>query len=390
MMVNDKSLRSEEIYFGDTKLDYNWGYFCMDDIIESITKLSADRYFVVTDSPVYELYGKALEKKLSSHRPTHFLKSPSGEDFKSLGVLTSYLQECFNNGVSRQSIVIGFGGGIPGNLAGLLSSLLFRGIRFVQIPTTSVAMFDSVLSLKQAVNSNLSKNSIGSFYVPEAIYSDLSLLSTLPENHRRSGICETIKNVLSIVPKELETLKSNLKGAIEGDNLALGYILKSSITAKQLVMLNDKFEKKKAIVLEYGHTIGHALEILLSKDRNVSQITHGEAVGLGMIVAAHISHEMEILGEKDLEMHYELLEEISSPISVSHFIESSSILELLKSDNKRGYINAKTNETPMILLKKLGDPIYSEGYPLYSTPDAMIERNLKRIFQPHKHAVRAK
>jgi len=152
-------------------------------------------------------------------------------------------------------------------------------------------------------------------------------------------------------------------------------------------MINSR---KKAIVLEYGHTIGHALEILLSKDRNVSQITHGEAVGLGMIVAAHISHEMEILGKKDLEMHYELLEEISSPISVSHFIESSSILELLKFDNKRGYINAKTNETPMILLKKLGDPIYSEGYPLYSTPDAMIERNLKRIFQPHKHAVRAK
>lgn len=380
MTIKSKLLHSKKIQFGDVLLNYHWGYECFDDIIESISQLNADNHFIVTDTVVYDIYGHGFIKKLSSCGPVHVLQSPPGEAYKSLDVLTSYLRECFDHGVSRKSVIIGFGGGIPGNLAGLLSSLLFRGIRLVHIPTTSVAMFDSVLSLKQAINSPLSKNSIGSFYLPEGIYTDLSLLSTLPENHRRSGLCETIKNAICIVPQEIAKLKLNLKNAMDGDAAALNYILKSSIEAKQAVMQNDKYEKKDAVILEYGHTIGHAIEVLLSKNPSF-QITHGEAVGLGMIVAAHVSKELGFLEQSALDTHLELLGQINSPCYIPANLEIASIIEALGFDNKRGYLDPTPDVTPMVLLKELGQPLYTNEYPLHPVLNTVIAKNLKQILK---------
>lgn len=384
MTINYNTLQFRTANLGATVIDYYWGYDCASTIVESISKLDADQYFVVTDQTVYDLYGEHFERILSRDKPTHILKSPVGEGYKSMKTLTSYLGSCFSNKITRNSLIIGLGGGIPGNVAGLLASLIYRGIKFVQIPTTSVAMFDSVLSLKQAINSDCSKNSIGSFYKPEAIYVDLSMLSTLPEAHRRSGLCETIKNALAIIPSEISLLRTHLRRAMEGDYEALCYILDSSILAKEKVMSDDTYEKRDAILLEYGHTIGHAIEIILAKSK-VPYISHGEAVGLGMIVAAHISNSLELLDNESLDTHYQLLSEVSSPTTLNIGYMVNDILRLLLSDNKRGYIKTKNDEAAMILLRDLGQPIYTGSYPLTSVPLSLIKDSLRNIFESRKH-----
>ena len=209
------------------------------------------------------------------------------------------------------------------------------------------------------------------------------MLSTLPEAHRRSGLCETIKNALAIVPSEINKLRDNLRKAMAGDPEALGYILESSIMAKERVMSDDTYEKRNAVVLEYGHTIGHAIEIVLAKTK-ASSISHGEAVGLGMIVAAHISHSQGLLDSDSLETHYQLLNEVGSPTTLDIGHMSNDILRLLLSDNKRGYIKTQSDETAMILLKDLGQPLYTGSHPLIPVPLKLIKDCLGNILESRK------
>lgn len=157
--------------------------------------------------------------------------------------------------------MIALGGGLAGNVAGLLAGLLMRGVRLVHLPTTLLAMSDSCLSLKQGTISPLGKNHLGLFHAPAFVWSDLAFLEYLPAREIRSAPCELIKNVLAIYPGQLAEVQSRLRPAADYSQEELAWFIDLCITAKSSVMASDALEKHWALVLEYGHTIGHALEL---------------------------------------------------------------------------------------------------------------------------------
>lgn len=219
------------------------------------------------------------------------------------------------------------------------------------------------------------------------ILADIKLLQSLPEQQVRSGLCETIKNVLAIYPEEINRLKEVLPSALRLELEALEIISEISIKSKLRVMKNDKFEKKNALVLEYGHTTGHAIELIIAKNK-LPNITHGEAVGIGMIVAAEISHALGHLSPTEVTLHYDLLQIIRSPTEIPNNIHVHDLIEHMKHDNKRGYVNSSKNEVGFILLEKLGSPLGKPECPITLIDEKTIENAIVKInnnFIPQKH-----
>lgn len=159
-------LKEDIIAFEDISIPFLWGTNCIDEIVHKISNIKADRYVLVTDDKIKDLYGDMLTELLKRNKPVLILSSPTGEKYKNISTLMNYINRSLDWGITRQTLIITLGGGIPGNIGGLLASLLFRGIRLIHIPTTLVAIFDSIISLKQAINGNNAKNLIGTFYIP--------------------------------------------------------------------------------------------------------------------------------------------------------------------------------------------------------------------------------
>jgi len=347
---------NQEIKLEEVLLSYKWGEECLEQIINEIKFLKADKYIIVTDDSVYNLHGNELYESLSSTYPVLVLSSPPGENHKNLETLFRYINSALAWGATRKTVVVTLGGGVPGNIGGLLASLLFRGIRLVHIPTTLIALADSVLSLKQAINGKSAKNLIGAFYVPTIILGDLAYLKTLSLEELKSGLCETVKNTLAIFPQDQEKIREYLPLALDKDSEALRVIFQLSLAAKLHVMAEDKYEKKRALILEYGHTIGHAIELEVAQLGEGRRISHGEAVAIGMLTAAELSSSLKCLDDKGRKSHFELLEPLSIKPHLPPGVSSGALIERMKSDNKRGYINLKEDELGLILLERLGSP----------------------------------
>lgn len=357
-------LEKLDIVFEDVKYPFYWGVNCVGQIIDEILKMDVDRFVIVTDDTVNQIYGESFFHGLNKKHPTLVLSSPAGEKYKTSQTLMEYLDIALSWGVTRKSLIITLGGGIPGNIGGLLASLLFRGIRFIHIPTTVVGMFDSVLSLKQAINGSKAKNLIGVFSTPQAVFGDLNILKSLPKEHMRSGLCETIKNGLSISPEDLVPLRKHLVQMMQGDTDSIKEIFRMNVAAKLKVMANDKFEKNRGIVLEYGHTLGHAIEISIVRQNLPFSISHGEAVGIGMVAAARIAAKLGFLNPEAVSLHYEYLDIIGSPLNVPAELSSEHILNYMLFDNKRGHLHLREDEIAMVLLQDLGLPQGSLNRPL--------------------------
>ncbi len=215
------------------------------------------------------------------------LSGASSEDLKSLRHLSACLEKAIEGGATRRSVIVGFGGGVPGNLAGVIAGLLFRGVRLVHVPTTLLAATDSVISLKQAINSDYGKNHFGVYLRPEAIVCDVLALSTLPVEHVTSGLCEVAKNCLALEPDRIPELLERLTSSDRRDPEFFSWILRISMEAKVAITRDDPFERRAGLALEYGHTVGHGIE---SCAREVGgSVSHGEAVAVGLRVAAQVS-----------------------------------------------------------------------------------------------------
>ena len=281
-------------------------------------------------------------------------------------------EEAFRYGATRRSCVIGLGGGLTGNLAGLLAALMFRGVRLVQVPTTFLAMSDSVLSLKQAVNAGCGKNLLGTFYRPEFVWVDLAYLDTLPAREIRAGLCELIKNVLAIIPSRYHQVAGLLRPSADYSEPSYRRFLELSLEAKCSVMREDPRECGPALVLEYGHTVGHALELESGGD-----IPHGFAVGLGMLVAAKVARGLGLLSAAEEEAHVELLQRNGTPTSIPAEFHPQTIIERIGFDNKRGYVPRADGFQPMILLRALGVPEYRGELPLTPVPVTLLREAIE-------------
>lgn len=371
-------MRDFVLTFENAQIPFSFGYQCIDEIAARVLALEPDRIVVVTDRIVNDLYGHELARRLGMGAETLTLAIDPGEADKQLVTVGSFAEQAIRWGITRASVIVALGGGVTGNLGGLLAGLMFRGIRLVHVPTTLIGVSDSVVSLKQAVNSSLGKNHLGTYYEPTAVVADLKMLETLPLREVRSGMCECIKNALAIRPEFIDELRSVLRtdGAYEPDDYEM--IVLEAIESKQRVMRNDKCERNAALVLEYGHTVGHAIE-LASHAHSTDPLPHGEAVALGMLYAAAIARERGMLSVQDEEVHHELIVRAGVVPRFPPGLEWAQVRHMLAFDNKRGYRTSESGEISMVLLEGLGSPAGPDERPLVQVPLEAVDRAHTRL-----------
>ena len=240
------------------------------------------RVAIVTDETVHGLYGDALAAALSDYR-THMIVRPAGEAQKSMVNLEEILESLFRAGFDRSDLLIAFGGGVIGDLAGFAASIYKRGMPFVQVPTTLLSQVDSSVGGKTAINNQFGKNLVGAFYQPRAVITDTNLLSSLPERELKAGYAEVLKYGLLGDAAFFEELDSGLGTdilALKPD--ALSRAIYVSCETKAKIVAQDERESGVRALLNLGHTFGHALELEAGYD---GDLLHGEAVSAGMEMA---------------------------------------------------------------------------------------------------------
>jgi len=366
------------IRFGATR--YSYYLRIRDDnaaLRRLLTELEADRFVLVTDRKVPVRHVARMRAGVAAVAPCTVQVITPGEQAKTLAGVAELADAAIRAGVTRRSVIIGFGGGVAGNVAGLLAALLFRGIRLVHIPTTLLAMSDSVLSLKQAVNTSAGKNQLGAFHAPQFVWADLGYTKSLPPGQIRSAVCELVKNVLAIAPERYDWAAARLRPGADYTTWELAGFVEFCVDAKQRVMADDPRETGRALVLEYGHTIGHAVELLTP-----GGLSHGLAVGLGMLAAARIAGELGYLTASDQHAHRILLERAGAAAILPYRIPAKDVIAALRKDNKRGYRRPQPGAVDMILLDGLGSPHLDGGTCLTHVPDPAAERAITRLMPP--------
>lgn len=244
------------------------------------------RVFVITVASVRRHWGKALASSLkSSGLEAEFLEMPDGEAHKRLATVEALAVRMSRLGADRKSVVVAFGGGVVGDTAGLLASLYMRGVDLVQIPTTLLAQVDASVGGKTGVDLKSGKNLVGTFHHPRLVLSDTAVLSTLPPREFQAGLYESLKCGVIGSPALFEQVERNKASEVRNNSPLLRSIVGQSVRMKAKIVSTDEREGGLRRILNFGHTIGHALET----ESEYRRFLHGEAVAWGMIAATHLA-----------------------------------------------------------------------------------------------------
>ncbi len=248
------------------------------------------RLFVITAAPIRKFWGATLTGALEAGGWTHHvIEMPDGERYKNLANVEELADKLVHKGADRKSVVLALGGGVVGDTAGFLASIYMRGIDFIQIPTTLLAQVDASIGGKTGVDLKLGKNLVGSFHHPRAVLIDPSVLSTLPERDYRSGLYEALKCGIISNPEIFTFMETQRDRILQRDPSALEWLIAECVRVKAKVVENDEREAGLRMILNFGHTVGHALEV----DTAYKQFLHGEAVAWGMVAASMIAAAMQ-------------------------------------------------------------------------------------------------
>ncbi len=309
--------------------------------------ISERRVCVITDSRVKSLYGDEIMDILHGHCKKNVLFSfPEGEANKTLDTVKKIYTFLIQEGFDRKDFLIALGGGVTGDITGFAAATYLRGIGFIQIPTTLLAQADSSIGGKTGVDYEGYKNMVGAFNMPKLVYINAGVLRTLDDRQFFSGFAEVMKHGLIRDAVFYEWLLEHMYEICDRDADVMVEMVKRSSRIKKLVVENDPMEKGERALLNFGHTIGHAIE----KYKNFS-LTHGECVALGAVAAAFISWKHGLLS---MEEYYEIRDmfvPFNLPISIED-IDPGEILKLTKSDKKM-----EGDHLKFILLKKVGKAV---------------------------------
>ena len=281
------------------------------------------RVVLVSDDTVFSLYGEKVKKSLadSGYSVCEYV-FPHGEESKSFENYERILEFCVENSITRTDLFVALGGGVTGDLTGFLASTYLRGVDFVQIPTTVLAMVDSSVGGKTAINLKSGKNLCGAFYQPIAVFADCETLNTLPQETFNEGCAEIIKYGMICDKDFLEFLQNNsIKENIE-------YAIKRCVEIKRDIVNRDEFENGERKLLNFGHTIGHAIE----KCSNLS-VSHGNAVAIGMVIATKGAYETGVSEEDFSGVLLPILEKNNLPTSCD--FSAQELYKASLSDKKR-------------------------------------------------------
>jgi 3-dehydroquinate synthase len=285
------------------------GYGILQSLSTRVPALAGrKRIFLLTSPEIWALWGEHMQAALAPHEPV-VLFLPAGERYKRMSQVERLTTEMSRQGADRSSLLIAFGGGITGDVGGFVSAIYMRGIDFVQVPTTLLAQVDSSVGGKTGVNLQSGKNLVGSFHAPQHVLADIALLSTLPHRELRAGIYESIKAGLIRDAALFRSIESQRDALDSGDPAALEKMVATSIQIKAEVVGLDERENGLRMILNFGHTLGHAIEAAT----RYRALLHGEAIAWGMIAALYISRERGLVDARSARRAETLIRSFAPP-----------------------------------------------------------------------------
>lgn len=261
------------------------------------------RVVVITSPEIDHLWGETTRCAIAGNVPVHTLSVPAGEQHKRLSTVERLCEELAGLGADRDTLLVALGGGVIGDITGFLAAVYMRGIRFLQVPTTLLAQVDSSVGGKTGVNLSAGKNLVGSFHQPVAVLADLDTLRTLPDRELRAGLQESVKSAIIRDTALFDFMEANLTAILAGDPAALERVVESSIRVKAAVVSEDEREGGLRMILNFGHTVGHAIEAATE----YKHLLHGEAIGWGMLAAIALGESRGVLPGDDAQRMRQLI-----------------------------------------------------------------------------------
>ncbi|QDW66248.1 3-dehydroquinate synthase [Luteimonas granuli] len=288
---------------------------------------------LVSDSHVAPLYADVVRDALRRARPDVRLDTfvlPAGEAAKTLAGFGDAVAALAALGATRDACVYALGGGVVGDLAGFAAACWMRGIDCVQLPTTLLAMVDSSVGGKTAVDLPAGKNLVGAFHPPRAVFADTSVLRTLPDRELRAGLAEVVKYGAIADAGFLDWLAGHIGALLEREDAALAEAIARSCAHKAAIVERDPFERGERALLNFGHTFGHAIEAEQAYDG----LNHGEAVAVGMVLAARLAARLGLAADADAEALRRLLERFGLPARLPHGLDPRALVARMRLDKK--------------------------------------------------------
>ena len=339
-----KASTKSSVFFNDK------GYHMFNQYLkqERFTKI-----FVLVDTNTHLHCLSPFLQKVETNTAIEVLEIDAGEEIKTIETCSSLWETLSDLGGDRKSLLVNLGGGVVTDLGGFVAAAFKRGISFVHFPTTLLAMVDAALGGKNGINLGALKNQVGVIKKPEMVVADLSFLGTLSAAEMRSGLAEMLKHGLIAD----EDYWNRLRSLKDLDLMDLEDLIRESVVIKERVVEQDPFEKGLRKSLNFGHTIGHAIESYFLEDPKKQKLLHGEAVAAGMVLAVFLSSELEKFPKEKTDEIRNTILSIYGKIALSNE-DQKKILSLLKYDKKNegGKIN-------FVLLRKIGEPVIDREVP---------------------------
>jgi len=334
-------------------------------VLSKIKKLLPGKeLFLITDSNIAKT--KHLKTLLGKQNMPRFIITPAGEKSKNISTVTKIIETMEKKSLGRDCAVIALGGGTVGDIAGFVAAIYKRGVPVIQIPTTTVAQADSSIGGKTGVDSSISKNAFGIFKNPAAVFIDVGTLKTLDKKQFNTGLVESIKHALIADKDYFAYLQKNLESIITRKYKPLEYIAMENCRIKTDVVEQDPYEKNRRRILNYGHTIGHAVE-----SASNYKILHGQAVAIGIIAANIIEQKLGLGGKERLAELKKLFGRLNISLKIPKTITKRQIFDIIGRDKK-----AIQKWPRFVLLEKTGKVLCKNGRFAHQVERKIVEETI--------------
>ena len=345
-------MRTVEIDLGSRSYEIKIGNNLIGSQEEILPWINGNQVLIVTNELVAPLYLHKLKAALGD-KDIHEIVLPDGEHTKSLTTAESIFDLLLRIPCDRDVTIIALGGGVVGDMAGFVAACYQRGVNFLQVPTTLLSQVDSSVGGKTAVNHDRGKNMIGAFHQPVRVISDITTLKSLPPREFSAGMAEVIKYGVINDVEFFEWLELNIQSLMDMEPEALGFAVERSCIDKAEIVERDERESSVRALLNLGHTFGHAIEAGMG----YGHWLHGEAVAIGMVMAAHMSHLAGDLEEDAKERIVALLTKAGLPVDAKIDLNPGKMLELMQIDKK-----VQSGRIRLVLLKGIGQAYLTRDY----------------------------
>ena len=356
-------MRRVRVDLGEKSYDIIIGYAIDRELVDFVKGAGYSRKaLLVTDTNVGPLYAKQVQQLLAeAGLEAAVAQIPAGESSKTLTTANELFTRAIELGLDRKSPIFALGGGVVGDLAGFVAATYMRGVPFVQLPTSLLAQVDSSVGGKVAVNHELGKNLIGAFYQPQAVFMELNFMKSLPRREIYTGLGEIIKYGIIYDAEFFAFLESNREAVLALEPEALVHIIARSCEIKAAVVSEDEKEAGLRRILNFGHTIAHAIE----KETGYVRYNHGEAVATGMIGAAYISRELGLIGENEYNRVREMIARCNLPLQAAGVTVEAMYGDIFHDKKTVG------GKVTWVLMEKIGKVICRNDVPAEAVKKAM-------------------